>query len=69
MPTTENDMPLALQNLFYKLQFSDDSVATRELTKSFGWDSSDVFKQHDVEELNRLLCEKLEGKMKVKSGF
>ncbi|KAH0664377.1 hypothetical protein KY284_029308 [Solanum tuberosum] len=64
MPTTENDMPLALQNLFYKLQFSDDSVATRELTKSFGWDSSDVFKQHDVEELNRLLCEKLEGKMK-----
>ncbi|KAL3335872.1 hypothetical protein AABB24_031873 [Solanum stoloniferum] len=64
MPTTENDMPLALQNLFYKLQFSDDSVATRELTKSFGWDSSDVFKQHDVQELNRLLCEKLEGKMK-----
>nr|XP_025887466.1 ubiquitin carboxyl-terminal hydrolase 13-like isoform X1 [Solanum lycopersicum] len=64
MPTTENDMPLALQNLFYKLQFSGKSVATRELTKSFGWDSSDVFMQHDVHELNTVLCEKLEGKMK-----
>ncbi|XP_072058231.1 ubiquitin C-terminal hydrolase 12-like [Arachis hypogaea] len=45
MPTTENDMPsgsipLALQSLFYKLQYSDSSVATKELTKSFGWDTS-----------------------------
>ncbi|XP_055829915.1 ubiquitin C-terminal hydrolase 13-like [Solanum dulcamara] len=71
IPTTENDMPhvsasmpLALQNLFYKLQFGDNIVATRELTRSFGWDSQDSFLQHDVEELNRVLCEKLEGKMK-----
>ncbi|XP_055829914.1 ubiquitin C-terminal hydrolase 13-like isoform X2 [Solanum dulcamara] len=69
MPTTENDMPsvsipLALQSLFYQLQYSDSSVATKELTKSFGWDSHDSFLQHDVQELNRVLCEKLEGKMK-----
>ncbi|RCV38640.1 hypothetical protein SETIT_8G159100v2 [Setaria italica] len=69
MPTTENDMPsgsipLALQSLFYKLQYSDSSVATKELTKSFGWDTYDSFMQHDVQELNRVLCEKLEGKMK-----
>ncbi|KAJ8563428.1 hypothetical protein K7X08_031880 [Anisodus acutangulus] len=69
MPTTENDMPsasipLALQSLFYKLQYSDNSVATKELTKSFGWDSYDSFLQHDVQELNRVLCEKLEEKMK-----
>ncbi|KAJ1285596.1 hypothetical protein BS78_03G290900 [Paspalum vaginatum] len=69
MPTTENDtpsgsMPLALQSLFYKLQHSDNSVATKELTKSFGWDSYDSFMQHDVQELNRVLCEKLENKMK-----
>ncbi|KAG4918197.1 hypothetical protein JHK84_055505 [Glycine max] len=69
MPTTENDMPsgsipLALQSLFYKLQYSDTSVATKELTKSFGWDTYDSFMQHDVQELNRVLCEKLEGKMK-----
>jgi len=70
MPTTENDtpsgsIPLALQSLFYKLQHSDNSVATKELTKSFGWDSYDSFMQHDVQELNRILCEKLENKMKV----
>ncbi|KAL3323888.1 hypothetical protein AABB24_038191, partial [Solanum stoloniferum] len=69
MPTTENDnpsgsIPLALQSLFYKLQYSDTSVATKELTKSFGWDSNDSFMQHDVQELNRVLCEKLEDKMK-----
>ncbi|KAJ0982593.1 hypothetical protein J5N97_010848 [Dioscorea zingiberensis] len=69
MPTTENDMPsgsipLALQSLFYKLQYSETSVATKELTKSFGWDTYDSFMQHDVQELNRVLCEKLEDKMK-----
>lgn len=71
MPTTENDLPsasipLALQSLFYKLQYSDNSVATKELTKSFGWDTYDSFMQHDVQELNRVLSEKLEDKMKVK---
>ncbi|KAK4743047.1 hypothetical protein SAY87_001048 [Trapa incisa] len=69
MPTTENDMPsgsipLALQSLFYKLQYSETSVATKELTKSFGWDTYDSFMQHDVQELNRVLSEKLEDKMK-----
>jgi ubiquitin carboxyl-terminal hydrolase 7 len=70
MPTTENDMPsgsipLALQSLFYKLQYNDSSVSTKELTKSFGWDMHDSFMQHDVQELNRVLSEKLEDKMKV----
>ncbi|KAK8918564.1 Ubiquitin carboxyl-terminal hydrolase 13 [Platanthera zijinensis] len=69
MPTTENDIPstsipLALQSLFYKLQYSASSVSTKELTKSFGWDTYDSFMQHDVQELNRVLCEKLEDKMK-----
>lgn len=71
MPTTENDnpsgsIPLALQSLFYKLQYNDTSVATKELTKSFGWDAYDSFMQHDVQELNRVLSEKLEDKMKVR---
>ena len=40
MPTIENDIPsgsipLALQSLSYKLQYSDSSIATKELTKSF----------------------------------
>nr|DAD29269.1 TPA_asm: hypothetical protein HUJ06_030737 [Nelumbo nucifera] len=58
------DNKLECQSLFYKLQYSDNSVATKELTKSFGWDTYDSFMQHDVQELNRVLCEKLEDKMK-----
>ncbi|KAI3856934.1 hypothetical protein MKX03_012342 [Papaver bracteatum] len=73
MPTTENDLndlasgssiPLALQTLFYKLQYKKDSVGTKQLTKSFGWNTHESFMQHDVQELNRVLCEKLENKMK-----
>lgn len=73
MPTTETDvatknnassLPLALQSLFYRLQYSGTSVSTRELTRSFGWDSVDSFMQHDVQELNRVLCDKLQEKMK-----
>ncbi|KAL5712099.1 ubiquitinyl hydrolase 1 [Ranunculus cassubicifolius] len=66
MPTTEDGagMPLALQTLFYNLQCKDHSVGTKALTKSFGWTTFDSFMQHDVQELNRILCEKLENKMK-----
>lgn len=60
----ESSIPLALQRIFYKLQHSDSSVSTKELTKSFGWDTYDTFMQHDVQELNRVLVEKLEEKMK-----
>jgi ubiquitin carboxyl-terminal hydrolase 7 len=34
------------------------------LTKSFGWKSADSFMQHDVQEFNRILQDKLESKMK-----
>eukprot|EP01095_Lingulamoeba_sp_RSL-Kostka_P007525 TRINITY_DN2405_c0_g3_i1.p1 TRINITY_DN2405_c0_g3~~TRINITY_DN2405_c0_g3_i1.p1 ORF type:complete len:1115 (-),score=454.54 TRINITY_DN2405_c0_g3_i1:95-3439(-) len=57
-------IPLALQKLFYNLQFSNKGVSTKELTKSFGWDIQDAFAQHDVQELNRVLCDNLENKMK-----
>lgn len=46
-------------------QYSATSVSTKDLTKSFGWGTYDAFMQHDVQELNRVLCEKLEDKMKV----
>jgi ubiquitin carboxyl-terminal hydrolase 7 len=67
---TENDepqksIPLALQRVFYNLQFSEQPVATTELTKSFGWDTLDSFMQHDVQEFNRVLQDTLESKMKV----
>ncbi|TEB31291.1 ubiquitin carboxyl-terminal hydrolase 5 [Coprinellus micaceus] len=66
---TEHDLPtesvsLALQRVFYHLQTSDQPVGTTELTKSFGWKSLDSFLQHDVQEFNRVLQDKLETKMK-----
>jgi len=42
------------------------SPGTQELTKSFGWKSLDSFMQHDVQEFNRVLQDKLESKMKVR---
>ncbi|CAO3595063.1 unnamed protein product [Absidia cylindrospora] len=66
---TENDEPtqsvaLALQRVFYNLQFHTSSVGTTELTRSFGWDSLEAFMQHDVQEFNRVLQDNLEAKMK-----
>lgn len=66
MPTSNTlpstSMPLALQILFYNIQHNNYSVSTEDLTISFG--ISDIFEPHDVQELNRKLCEKLDYKMK-----
>ncbi|XP_053388715.1 ubiquitin carboxyl-terminal hydrolase 7-like [Mercenaria mercenaria] len=68
MPTESDDptksVPLALQRVFYELQFSDTAVGTKKLTKSFGWETLDTFMQHDVQELCRVLLENMESKMK-----
>ncbi|KAL0485464.1 ubiquitin carboxyl-terminal hydrolase [Acrasis kona] len=68
MPIEESEepsssIPLALQRVFWRLQYEPDSVDTKELTKSFGWDTIDSFLQHDVQELCRVLCDNLEMKM------
>ncbi|KAA6396223.1 MAG: putative Ubiquitin carboxyl-terminal hydrolase 12 [Streblomastix strix] len=49
----------ALQRLFYDLQTSKYSASTKELTHSFGWNSNDAFKQHDIQETNRLILDSL----------
>ncbi|KAF2467924.1 cysteine proteinase [Lindgomyces ingoldianus] len=54
----------ALQRLFYLLQTSNNAVATNDLTQSFGWDSKQIFEQQDVQELSRVLMDKLDEKMK-----
>lgn len=59
-----NSVPMALQRAFYQLQVSDEPLDTLELTRSFGWDSGDAFTQHDVQELNRILMDRLENRMK-----
>ncbi|CAF1020499.1 unnamed protein product, partial [Didymodactylos carnosus] len=67
LPTDSDDLshsiPLALQKLFYDLQFTVHSVSTKKLTKSFGWDKPDEFMQHDIQEFCRVLLDRLESKM------
>ena len=68
MPTESDDsmesVSLALQRVFYELQYSDKPVGTKKLTKSFGWETLDSFMQHDVQELCRVLLDNVELKMK-----
>ncbi|KAL5711628.1 ubiquitinyl hydrolase 1 [Ranunculus cassubicifolius] len=70
IPGTENDVSsrsisLALQCLFYELQYSQYNVSTKDLIKSLGWDVNGSVMQHDVQELNLVLREKLEDKLKA----
>lgn len=40
------------------------SLETKDLTASFGWESNDVYDQHDVQELCRLMFDALEHRWK-----
>lgn len=61
------DIMFQLQVLFAKLQYAQvSSISTRALTTSFGWENEQVFIQHDLQELNRVLCEKIEDFMTFK---
>ena len=58
-------IPFQVQKLFANLQTSTKSaVETTEVTKSFGWTSSDAWQQHDVQELCRVMFDALEKKFK-----
>lgn len=58
---TSKCIPYQLQRLFVQLQTSiKRSVETTELTRSFGWDSSEAWQQHDVQELCRVMFDALE---------
>ncbi|CAG8805815.1 14806_t:CDS:2, partial [Cetraspora pellucida] len=57
-------IPLAMQKIFYKLQVSNTYVETKELIKSFGWNPSDCYTSHDVQEFDSVLLDNLEGKLK-----
>eukprot|EP01054_Gregarina_sp_Poly1_P004590 Gregarina_sp_Poly_1__4589@NODE_245_length_10761_cov_123_252572_g215_i0_p1_GENE_NODE_245_length_10761_cov_123_252572_g215_i0NODE_245_length_10761_cov_123_252572_g215_i0_p1_ORF_typecomplete_len1510_score242_75UCH/PF00443_29/1_1e68UCH_1/PF13423_6/2_8e19USP7_C2/PF14533_6/0_0001_NODE_245_length_10761_cov_123_252572_g215_i044278956 len=61
-----NNLLRALQKIFYALGDggAKSPVPCEDLLVSFGWNSADLFTQHDAQELNRLLCDRLEEKMK-----
>ncbi|CAF4235605.1 unnamed protein product, partial [Rotaria magnacalcarata] len=70
LPTDSDDqlhsIPLALQKLFYDLQFTDRPVNICKFSfviLFFGWDKPDEFCQHDIQEFCRVLLDKLESKM------
>jgi hypothetical protein len=55
-----------MSSMYASIALADTWITgTNELTKSFGWKSLDSFMQHDVQEFNRVLQDKLESKMKV----
>lgn len=68
IPTTDEvdrlNSAYALQRLFYLLQTNNLAISTTHLTQSFGWDSKQIFEQQDVQELSRVLMDKLDEKMK-----
>lgn len=69
IPTTNetdvrNNSAYALQRLYYMLQSNDNAASTTELTASFGWESRQIFEQQDVQELSRILMDKMEERMK-----
>ncbi|KAK8894640.1 hypothetical protein M9Y10_023077 [Tritrichomonas musculus] len=69
MPTTGNEdittsIPLNLQSLFCRMQFTNSACSTTDLTRSFGWDRSYTTRQHDVVEFERALIQNLEAKIK-----
>ncbi|KAK2720979.1 ubiquitin carboxyl-terminal hydrolase 47-like isoform X2 [Artemia franciscana] len=58
-------IPYQLQKLFLLLQTSQKTaVETTQLTRSFGWDSSEAWQQHDIQELCRVMFDALEHKFK-----
>lgn len=58
-------IPYQLQKLFLNLQTSNrTAVETTDLTRSFGWDSSEAWQQHDIQELCRVMFDALEQKFK-----
>uniref|UniRef100_A0A8D2DHR2 Ubiquitin carboxyl-terminal hydrolase 40 n=1 Tax=Sciurus vulgaris TaxID=55149 RepID=A0A8D2DHR2_SCIVU len=62
-------IPLQLQRLFAQLLLLDQEAAsTVELTNSFGWTSDEEMRQHDVQELNRILFSALETSLIGTSG-
>uniref|UniRef100_A0A8C8RPM6 Ubiquitin carboxyl-terminal hydrolase 40 n=1 Tax=Pelusios castaneus TaxID=367368 RepID=A0A8C8RPM6_9SAUR len=62
-------IPLQLQRLFAQLLLLDQQAAsTTDLTDSFGWNSNEEMRQHDVQELNRILFSALETSLVGTSG-
>lgn len=63
-PNSSSGVLDALQALFVRMSRSTSPLDTREVIQSFGWSDVEMYEQHDVQELNRLLCDRLETELK-----
>ena len=61
---TTNSVPLSLQRVFYQLQTTSHAVSTKLLTQAFGWNSSESWQQHDVQEFSRVLLDNISERVK-----
>lgn len=67
----EKTIPWNLQHLFAQMQTKSesDSVSTKLLTNSFGWDNNDIFHQQDIHEFLLKFLSIIESKLKKELGF
>eukprot|EP00796_Vickermania_ingenoplastis_P004413 gene4413-3212_t len=61
---SSDNLVLALQSVFCRLQKGDQNISTTDLTTAFGWVGDEVSVQHDVHELIQLLFDRLEKVLK-----
>mmetsp|Transcript_25746 Transcript_25746/g.43375 ORF Transcript_25746/g.43375 Transcript_25746/m.43375 type:complete len:1590 (+) Transcript_25746:156-4925(+) len=61
-----SSITLAMQSVFNQLQTRNTTVSTSDLTRAFGWDSLEAFQQQDVQEMLRVLLDKMEERMRGK---
>ena len=52
-----------------QMQFLPLNASTADLTRSFGWDQYGALMQEDVHEFNKILCDALDEKMKVRGSI
>ncbi|RHW70289.1 cysteine peptidase [Trypanosoma brucei equiperdum] len=67
-PTDANDescsIPRALQSVFHEMEVRRTPVHTKKLTAAFDWTESELYSQHDIQEMATLLRDNLEERMK-----
>lgn len=73
MQTDDSDHPqnspcLAIQHLFYKLQYQKTSVKINDLIKALDWDCDDVRLQHDTLKIEDVLSGELGKEIKVSNS-
>ncbi|XP_060049796.1 ubiquitin carboxyl-terminal hydrolase 40 isoform X3 [Erinaceus europaeus] len=64
----DKDKPDAKRLFAQLLLLDQEAASTADLTDSFGWTSNEEMRQHDVQELNRILFSALETSLEGTSG-